>query len=211
MLTEVGKKKRGPRALVEYFYNKVNISNAFGVVLILLLLNIIFYFIIKMPKLGLQIIYEIYSSVFVSWFVVGLVIFLIVYFIKSAKKLPKRPLEKILSGLASFRIPAIVYSLFSFLIVLLFFPNLITLLQSFLSNPAIIASETFMPVITTFNIIGLLLLGLLTTAFLVYVIVMMFVFVETLFDTKNFFTKLGLVILFLFVIWFCSWIFGLPF
>lgn len=211
MLTDVGKKKRGPRALVEYFYNKVNISSAFGVVLILLLLDIIFYFIVKMPNIGQQIIYEIYSSIFVSWFVVGLVVFLLAYFIKSAKQLPKRPLEKILSSLASFRIPTIVYSLVSFLIILLFFPNLITLLQSFLSNPVILTSETFLPALTTINIIGLILLGISTIALFIYGIVMIFVFVETLFETKNFFTKLGLVILFLFIVWFCSWVFGLPF
>ncbi|MDD3244689.1 MAG: hypothetical protein PHU47_00900 [Candidatus ainarchaeum sp.] len=209
MLTEVGKKKRGPRALVEFFYNKVDVFNALGVVFLVILLNIIFYIIVKIPKMGLQILADIYSSVFVSWFILGLLIFLTMYFIRSSTKLPKRPLEKVLSALASFRIPVIIYGLFSFMIVLLFFPNLITLMQSVFLNPAIIASETFLPTLTTVNYIGLGLLLLFTIVFFIYIICMMFAFVETVYDVKNFFGKLGLVILLLILISFVSWVFGL--
>ncbi len=195
MLNEVYKAKRGPKALIDHFYEKVSLTESLIVVLISLVINILFYLIIKMPNLGTVSVYEIFSSILINWFVLGVLLFLIMYFIRGAKKLPKHAFQKVLSSLASFRIPTIIFSIITAVIFLVFLNSFIPVIQAVFQNPALINSTTLFPTLTVFNIIGIILLSLISLFFIVYCIIMFYEFTEIVFDIKNPIGKIVLMIL----------------
>jgi hypothetical protein len=158
-------------------------------------INILFYLIIKMPNLGTVSVYEIFSAILINWFVLGVLLFLIMYFIRGAKKLPKHAFQKVLSSLASFRIPTIIFSIITAVIFLVFLNSFIPVIQAVFQNPALINSTTLFPTLTVFNIIGIILLSLISLFFIVYCIIMFYEFTEIVFDIKNPIGKIVLMIL----------------
>lgn len=207
MLHEVYKAKRGPKALIDHFYEKVSLTESLIVVLISFVINILFLLILKVPELGEMSAYMAYSSILVNWLALGVIVFLLMYFIIGAKKLPKHPFQKVLSSLAAFRVPAIIYSIVCAVIVLVFLGSYIPVMQAVSQNPALITSTTLYPTLTTLNIIGIILFALFSLVFLGYVLVMFYEFSEIIFDVKNPVAKIGLMILIFAIILLLSSIF----
>jgi len=195
MLQEVYKAKRGPKALIDHFYEKVGLVEALIVILISFVINILFFLILKVPNLGEVSAYSAYSSILVNWLALSTVVFLIMYFIRGAKKLPKHAFQKVLSAFAAFRIPTIVFSILCFLILFIFLGSYIPVVQAILQNPALIASTTLYPNLTTLNIVGLILLVSVSIFFFVYWLLMFYEFSEIVFDIKNPIAKIALMIL----------------
>lgn len=185
MLTEVYKSKRGPKAIIEHFYEKVGITEAFIVVLVSFVINMLLCLVLKVPGLGRISAYNAYSSILINWLLLGIIIYLLLYFIKGAKNLPKKSFQKVLSSLSAFRIPAIIYTIISVAIALLFLSPYIPVFQAILQNNLLANSMTLYPALTTANIIGIILLATLSLVFLVYVIVMLYQFSKTIFDVKS--------------------------
>lgn len=194
MLNEVYKAKRGPKALLDHFYEKVGITESLIVILVSFVINILFFLILKTPNLGTTSAYMAYSSILINWLALGIIIFLVMYFIRGAKKLPKHSFQRVLSALAAFRIPTIIYSIASAVIILLFLGSFIPVAQTLSQNPSLITSTTLYPRITTVNTIGIILLALLTIFMLVYWIIMFYEFSEIVFDVKNPLAKIALMI-----------------
>jgi hypothetical protein len=151
--------------------------------------------------------YTIYSQIIVSWLLTGLVFYLVAYLIKGKSKMPKKAYSKILASLASFRIPIIVYSVFSFAILLIFAPNVLTYLQNIFVNPLLLASTTALPVFTTFNIIGLVILGLSGIGVFIYLLIMFYNFVSKLFRFEKVIVSILVMILLLVVNSFLNFLF----
>jgi hypothetical protein len=195
MLHEVYKAKRGPKALIDHFYEKVSLTESLIVVLVSFVINILFLVLFKTPDLASVSAKTVYSSILINWLALGVVLFLVMYFIRGAKKLPKNAFQKVLSALAAFRIPSIIFSIISAVIILIFLGSFIPVIQAISQNPDLIMSTTLFPRITWFNIIGIILL--LTTAlfFFVYWIIMFYEFSEIVFDVKNPLAKIALIIL----------------
>jgi hypothetical protein len=187
------KKITGPKALMEYFFNKVNYKESLIIILISFVINCLFYVIIAAPNLTFVFVYEFFKSVVFSWFVLGILIYLVAYFILGKKNIHKRGFEKTLSALAAFKIPLIIYSFFTMAVLLIFMPNVLTYFITIFQNPLLIASNSVLPAFGFSNLIGALLLLLVGLGILVYMIIMYFYFAKNLFKTKNF----GITFLFL--------------
>lgn len=186
MLTYKGKKIRHPKALVDYFYDKVNFKSAFLVVLIALIIELFFLFVVlKVPQVGIMTLYLLYSRLVVGWFVLGLIIYLLAYLIKSQRKMPKKALEKTLSGLASFRMPLILFYIIFGVVGFIFLGNYIPVFQNLMKNPALINSTTALPALTTVNIIGLVLIGIIGFLFFIYFLRLLYYFIKKVFETKS--------------------------
>ncbi len=194
-LHEAYKPKRGPKAIVDFFFLKVNLFESLIVIIIALLLNILIYGLFKGPELFKYSLIQIYSTILLNWLLLGIVVFLIMYFIRGKKGLPKKPFEKVLSSLASFRITTIIYSVLAAVIIVVFFPAIISIIQAISVNPGLVDSATIFPALTTLNIIGIILFAALTIYMLIYWILMLFEFTEIVFEVKGFFSKLALMIL----------------
>jgi hypothetical protein len=207
LLTYNVEKLRGPKALVNYFYEKVDLKGSLLVMIIALVVELLFYLIIKAPSFGMISLYTIYSQIIVSWLLTGLVFYLVAYLIKGKSKMPKKAYSKILASLASFRIPIIVYSVFSFAILLIFAPNVLTYLQNIFVNPLLLASTTALPVFTTFNIIGLVILGLSGIGVFIYLLIMFYNFVSKLFRFEKVIVSILVMILLLVVNSFLNFLF----
>jgi len=195
MLHEVYKDKRGPKAIIDHFYEKVGLTESLIVVFISFVINLLFLLILKIPDLGTSAAFLVYTSILINWLVLGIALFLVAYFIRGAKKLPKHAFQKVLSALASFRIPTIIYSIISVVIILLFLRPFIPVAQAISQNPSIITSTTLFPAITVVNVIGIILLFLVTIFVLIYWLIMFYEFTEIVFDVKNPITKIALMIL----------------
>jgi hypothetical protein len=191
LLTYKDKKIRHPKALVDYFYEKVNYKSAFLIVLIALMLELFFLFVVlKTPQAGIITLYLVYSRVVVGWFVLGLIIYLLAYLIKSKKKMPKKALEKILSGLASFRVVVILFYILFGLIGFIFLGNYIQVLQNVVQNPELLYSTTAFPALTTANTIGVVILGITSLLFFIYFLRILYYFIKKIFETKSVITTI---------------------
>lgn len=189
------KKLSGPKALVEYFFNKVNYKESIIIMLVAFIVNFLFYVILGVPYLGVMAIYEFLKSVVVSWFILGFIFYLIAYFVLGKNKMPKKGFEKVLGGLASFKIPIVIYSFFTMAISLIFMPSLLTYFSRIMTNPLLISSSTAMPIFSVWNIIGVVLILLVGLGIFVYLIVMYYHFTKNLFKTKNFWITFAFLIL----------------
>ena len=207
LLTYNAEKLRGPKALVNYFYEKVDIKGSLLVMIIALIVELLFYIIVKAPNFGMISLYTIYSQIVVSWLLTGLVFYLLAYLVRGKRNMPKKAYSKVLASLASFRIPIIVYSLFSFAILLIFAPNVLTYIQNIFVNPLNLVSVTALPVFTTFNIIGLIILGLSGIGIFIYLIMMFYNFVSKLFGFEKVIVSILVMILLLFVSSFVNFLF----
>jgi len=194
-LHEAYKPNRGPKAILDYFYNKVNIVESIMIVVIAFILNALIYWLMKGQNLADYSVMQIYSTILINWFVLGVMVFLMMYFIRGQKNLPKRPFEKVLSSLAAFRATTIIYSVLCAIIIVILFPNLISIIQTVSVNPATIDSSTLIPVLSVANIIGVVLFFLLTIFMIIYWIIMLYEFTEIIFDVKEVFPKIALMII----------------
>lgn len=194
-LHEAYKSKRGPKAIIDFFFFKVNIFESLMVIIISLLLSISFYWLLKGPGLFVYSLRQIFSTVLINWILLGIIMFLLMYFIRGQKSLPKKPFEKVLSALASFRLITIIYWMLVAVIVVVFFPAIISIMKAILQNPNLINSATLVPALTIMNIIGIILFGILTIFILIYWIIMLFEFTEIVFDVKDVGSKIGLMLL----------------
>ena len=145
--------------------------------------------------MGQYILLQLFTGIVTTWLLLGLAIFLIMYFIRGQKNLPKKPFEKVLSAIAAFRATSIIYTILCAVIVVLLFPNLISLFQMMYTNPALINSVTAFPQLTTINTIGVILLFLLTLFMIGYWTVMLYELTEIAFDVKKVFPKIMLTLL----------------
>ena len=203
-LPEVYKPKRGPKAIIDYFYNKINIRESILIVLFAIIVNILIYLLLKGQDIGFYILNQFLTGVILTWLLLGLAIFLIMYFIRGQKDLPKRPYEKVLSTIAAFRATSIIYTILCTLIVFILFPSLISSLQLLAVNPNLINSTTLFPELTFANTIGLILLFLLTIFMIVYWIIMLYEFTEIGFKVKKPIYKIALTLLLMALIFFIS-------
>lgn len=194
-LHEAYKSKRGPKALIDYFFFKINITESIIIVLLAVILNVLIYWLFKGQDLGYYVLNQIFSAVLINWLLLGLLIYLIMYFIRGKKALPKKPFEKVLSTLAAFRLTAIIYIVLCAIIAVIFFPALISLIQATSLNPSLINSTTLFPAFTIANTIGFLLLLILTIFMFIYWVIMIYEVTEVVFDVKNVLQKIGLTAL----------------
>jgi hypothetical protein len=209
LLTYKGKKVRGPKALVDYFYDKINYKVAFLVVLIAIILELFFYVaVLKIPQAATISLLIIYSRLFVSWILLGIIIYLFAYLIRSKQKMPKRALEKILSVLASIRMPMMLFYIIFGVIGFIFLGNYVPVLQNVAQNPDLLLSTTAFPALTTLNVIGLVILGLVGLVFLVYFFFILYYIVKKIFNTKSFVITLVYLILLIFLSGFVTFLFG---
>jgi len=194
-LHEAYKSKRGPKAIIDFFFFKVNFIESLMVVVVALLLNVLIYGLLKGPGLLEYSLTQIFSTVLINWLLLGALIFLLMYFIRGQKNLPKKPFEKVLSALASFRVTTIIYSVLAIIIVMVFYPAIVTIIQTISQNPNVINSATLFSALTTANIIGIILFVLLTIFMVIYWIIMLYEFTEIIFDVKDIGSKIGLMLL----------------
>jgi hypothetical protein len=194
-LPEAYKPKRGPKAIIDYFFFKIGIKESILIIFFAILVNILIYWLFKGPQMGQYILLQLFTGIVTTWLLLGLAIFLIMYFIRGQKNLPKKPFEKVLSAIAAFRATSIIYTILCAVIVVLLFPNLISLFQMMYTNPALINSVTAFPQLTTINTIGVILLFLLTLFMIGYWTVMLYELTEIAFDVKKVFPKIMLTLL----------------
>lgn len=203
-LPEVYKPKRGPKAIVDYFFNKINIKESTLVVLFAIIVNILIYLLLKGQDLEIYIINQIFTGVILTWLLLGFAIYLMMYFIRGQKDLPKRAYEKVLSTIAAFRATSIIYTVLCALIVFIFFPSIISSFQMLAVNPNLITSTTLFPDLTTANIIGVMIIGLLTIFMIVYWLIMLYEFTEIGFKVKKPIYKIALTLLLMALIFLIS-------
>lgn len=194
-LPEAYKPKRGPKAIIDHFFFKVGIKESIFIVLLAILINILIYWLFKGPQMGQYILIQAFTGIVTTWLLLGLAIFLIMYFIRGQKNLPKKPFEKVLSAIAAFRLTSIIYTVLCVVIVVLLFPNLISLFQMIFTNQALVNSTTAFPQLTTLNTIGVIFLFLLTIFMIGYWIIMLYELTEIAFDVKKVFQKVMLTLL----------------
>jgi len=210
LLTYKDKKVRGPKALIDYFHDKVNYKTAFLIIFIALIIEWLLYVVIlKTPNVADISLVLIYARVLVSWIILGILLYLFAYLIRSKKNMPKRALEKILSSLAALRMPLILLYVIFGVVGFIFLGNYIPVLRNIMENPLILESAAVFPNLTTVNIIGLIILFIISIFFLIYFLVLAYYLVKKIFDTKSFITTFLLLILLLVVLSLVNLIFGI--
>lgn len=207
MLKEVYKSKRGPKALLEHFFENVSLFEGFVVVFISFLLNILLLFFLKTPNFTTSAVYSLYSSVLINWLLLGIVLYLVLRFIRGTKKLPKNAFQKMLSSLSAFRVPSIIFFVIFFVIFMIFLSAFISPLQTIIQDPSLATSTTLFPEFSVFNIIGVVLIGVLSLFYIGYILAMLYEFSEIMFGVKKPFTKILTVILIALLLSFLSSIF----
>lgn len=205
-LPEAYKPKRGPKAIIDHFFFKVNIKESLLIVVLAILINILFYWLFKGQQLGLYVLVQIFTGIITTWLLLGLVFYLLMYFIRGKKNLPKKPYEKILSAISAFRLTSIIYTVLVILISVLLFPSLLSFIQTMFASPALIDSVTAFPNITTANVIGGTLLFLLSIFMVFYWIVMLYELTEIAFDIKKVFPKIAITLLLMLLIFLISFL-----
>lgn len=199
-LHEAYKSKRGPKAIIDYFFYKITITESIIIVLLAVIFNILIYWLLKGQDLGNYVLSQIFSGILINWLLLGLLVYLIMYFIRGKNALPKKPFEKVLSTLSAFRLTAIIYVVLCAIIAVVFFPALISLIQATALSPSLINSTTLFPEFTTANVIGFLLLLILTLFMIIYWLIMLYQVTEIVFDIKNVLQKIGLTALLFIVV-----------
>jgi hypothetical protein len=179
-------KESGPKALIKHFYNNITLKGALIFILITIILDLLFFLFIKAPNYGIIVFNTFWSKLIVSWLLLGFIFYIITYFIKGKSNLPSNLYKKILCGLAAFRVPFIVYIVISTAIELIFFPSFLKIMANVVNRPELLQSQSFLPAITTVNVIGGILFFILTLFILVYVLIMWYYFIKELLKTRSF-------------------------
>ncbi|HOZ35495.1 MAG TPA: hypothetical protein PLK55_00730 [archaeon] len=203
-LPEAYKPKRGPKAIIDYFFFKIGIKESIFIVLFAIIINILIYLLFKGQDLGIYILNQLLTGVILTWLVLGLAIYLIMYFIRGQKNLPKKPYEKVLSAIAAFRATSIIYTILCALLVFTLFPSIISSLQMLAVNPSLINSATLFPELTLANMIGAILVFLLTIFMIVYWLIMLYEFTEIGFEVKKPVYKIALTLVLMALIFLIS-------
>lgn len=206
-LYEAYKSKRGPKALVSHFFEKVSVFDAFIIVFITFLLNTLIFILLKVPNFFNLIASNVLSVFLINWLVLAVIFYLLMYFVVGLKKLPEKAFKKVLSSLAAFKLISIIYTILMAFIFIIFINSYIPVVQLALQNPSVITSSTLYPPITFFNIIGFILLFMISLAFIVYIFLMLYEFTEILFKVKSPVVKIVLTVFFIIIIGFLNFIF----
>jgi hypothetical protein len=188
-----------PKKLVTHFYNKVNIKTAALVIFIAILLETIIMGIIGVKKIVVYFLILLANSFIVWWLFIGVILFLIMYFIRGSYKVKPYDFNRVLSGLASFKIISILAMLVATIITLIFIPNLIPFIKLVFSNPALAYSATALPIIGVWGMIGVILLIILAIWVIVYYISMFYNLMGEMFETESFGFKFLMLIIFVIV------------
>jgi len=188
-----------PKKLVHRFYNKVNVRTAAFIILISVLLETLIMAIVGVKKIGIYFLITIANAFIVWWLFIGIVLFLVMYFIRGSYKVKPNDFNRVLSGLASFKIINIIATLVATIITLIFIPNLIPYIKLVFANPALAYSATALPVIGLWGMIGVVLLIILAIWVLVYYIAMFYNLMGEMFETQSTGFKILMLIIFIVV------------
>lgn len=188
-----------PKKLVHRFYNKVNVKTAALIILISVLLETLIMAIIGVNKIGIYFLITIANAFIVWWLFIGIVLFLVMYFIRGSYKVKPNDFNRVLSGLASFKIITIISTLVATIITLIFIPNLIPYIKLVFANPALAYSATALPVIGFWGMIGVVLLIILAIWVVVYYIAMFYNLMGEMFETQSTGFKIMMLIIFIVV------------
>ncbi len=186
-----------PKKLVNHFYNKVSVKTAAIVILITVLLETIIMALIGVKKIWLYFLITLGMAFIVWWLIAGIILFLLMYFIRGNYKVKPYDFNRVLSGLASFKIINIISTLVATIITLVFIPQAIPFIRLVFANPSLAYSATALPVIGTWGIIGIILLIILAIWVIVYYISMFYNLIGEMFETEKIGIKLLLLIIFI--------------
>lgn len=188
-----------PKKLVSHFYDKVDLLTAGIVIFSAIFLESLIFLILKMPRVLEYFTINILISFIFSWFILGFILYLILYLFKGKSNLKGGEYKQILSGLASFRVVSIFSTLFVFLILLIFLPNVIPKISIMFSNPAFLLNSGFLPSIGVAGIIGIILLIIFGIALAIYYILMIYHFVKKMYNFKNLFSNILMTVVILLI------------
>ncbi|MFH0905929.1 MAG: hypothetical protein V1824_01165 [archaeon] len=183
-----------PSKLVDHFYNDIHFSTSALIVLVVVFLDLLFSLILNVKDIGSLVLYEIFFVFVINWIILGGILYILLYLIKGKSRMPEHAFEKVLSSLASFRIPVIIAYLFLAVISLIFLPSFVGYLRELFTNPALINSLTFSPQVSILNIIGFILIAILVIGLLVYWLMQLYHFTETVYGFKKVWQKLLMMI-----------------
>jgi len=186
-----------PRKLVNRFYNKVSVKTAALVIFITVLLETIIMALIGVKKIWLYFLITLGIAYIVWWLIAAVILFLIMYFIRGNYKVKPHDFNRILSGLAAFKIINIISTLVATIITLVFIPQAIPFIKLVFANPALAYSATALPVIGTWGMIGVVLLIILAIWVIVYYIAMFYNLIGEMFETEKVGTKILMLIIFI--------------
>jgi hypothetical protein len=188
-----------PEKLVNYFYNKVKLKTAAMVIFYAVLLETILLAVLGVPKILQVFIFNLLDAYIIYWVLVGAIIYLILYLVKGNLKVKSYDFNKILSGLASFKIIQVIAMLLIVIITMIFLPELIPFINNIISNPTIAYSATVLPVIGGWGNIGIFLLILLSIFLIVYYLKIIYEFIRNVFKYKQFGVNLLLMLIILII------------
>jgi len=186
-----------PKKLVNHFYNKVNVKTAAIVILITVLLETIIMGLIGVKKIWLYFLISLGMAFVVWWLIAGIILFLLMYFIRGNYKVKPHDFNRVLSGLASFKVINIISTLVATIITLIFIPQAIPFIKLVFANPSLAFSATALPVIGTWGLIGIVLLILLAIWVIVYYIAMFYNLIGEMFETENVGVKILMLVIFI--------------
>lgn len=188
-----------PRKLIHRFYNKINVKTAALIIFISIIIEMILMAIVGVKKIGVYFLIALANSFIVWWLFIGVILFLIMYFIRGSYKVKPTDFNRILSGLASFKIITIISMLVATVITLIFIPNVMPFIKLVFSNPALAYSATALPIIGAWGMIGVALLIILAIWVIVYYILMFYHLMGEMFQTQKAGFKILLLIIFVIV------------
>lgn len=173
-----------PKSLISHFYNKIDLTTAAIVIFISIFLETLLLLFLKVPNIPSFFTIRIIVTFIFSWFILGGILYLLLYFIKGKDNLKGGEYNKILAGLASFRVVSILSALFVLAIVLIFMPNFLTFISFAMQNPSLFIEGGIMPSLGTGAIIGIILLIIFSIALVVYYLTMTYHFVKQMYDME---------------------------
>ncbi|MDD3178249.1 MAG: hypothetical protein PHR26_01890 [Candidatus ainarchaeum sp.] len=173
-----------PKCLMNKFYESVSLKTAIVVIIISVLIESIIFMVYGISSIKYFLLQLLDNLVF-NWLITGVILFVLLYLIKGKNNVEKNSLKKILSGLASFKIIHIISTLLSFLVVVIFSPNLITFLKSVIVNPLNAYSSTALSLSGFGTIISFILLFIIGVFLIYYLIALIYHLVRNMFKYKN--------------------------
>jgi hypothetical protein len=188
-----------PRKLIHRFYNKVDVKTSILIIFIAVLLETLIMGMVGVNKIGLYFLITLANSFIVWWLFIGVILFLVMYFIRGSYKVKPTDFNRILSGLASFKIITIISILVATIITLIFIPNLIPFIKLVFTNPALAYSATALPIISVWGMIGAALLIILAIWVVVYYIAMFYHLMGEMFEAEKSGFKILMLIIFIVV------------
>jgi len=188
-----------PKKLIHRFYNKVNVKTAALIIFISVLIEMIIMAIVGVKKIGIYFLISLANSFIVWWLFIGVILFLIMYFIRGSYKVKPYDFNRVLSGLASFKIITIISMLVATIITLIFIPKVIPFIKLVFANPALAYSATALPIIGVWGMIGVVLLIILAIWVVVYYIAMFYHLMGEMFQTQKAGFKILMLVIFVIV------------